>query len=132
MAASLLVIFAALSLLLAVIGIYGVMAYAVNQRTREIGLRIALGASPSGVLQMVVWQGLRLTILGVGVGLLVSFAVSFTASRLLATLLFNVSPTDVVTFVVVPLVLSVAAVIASYIPALRATRIDPMTALRYE
>jgi macrolide transport system ATP-binding/permease protein len=132
MAASLLVIFAALSLLLAVIGIYGVMAYAVNQRTREIGLRIALGASPGGVLQMVVWQGLRLTILGVGVGLLVSFAVSFTASRLLATVLFNVSPTDVVTFVVVPLVLSVAALVASYIPALRATRIDPMTALRYE
>jgi predicted permease len=132
MAASLLAIFAGLSLLLAVIGIYGVMAYAVNQRTREIGLRIALGASPSGVLRMVVWQGLRLTILGVGVGLLVSLAVSFAASRLLATLLINVSPTDVVTFVVVPLVLSVAALVASYIPALRATRIDPMTALRYE
>jgi putative ABC transport system permease protein len=128
MGASLLLIFAALSLVLAVVGIYGVMAYAVNQRTREIGIRMALGADRSAVLRMVVLQALRLTLLGVAVGL----AAAFAASRLIANLLINVSPTDVVTFVAVPVVLSLAALAASYIPARRATRIDPMIALRYE
>jgi predicted permease len=128
MAASLLLVFAGLSLLLAVIGIYGVMAYAVHQRTREIGIRMALGASRADVLRMIVVQGLRLTVIGIVVGL----AVSFAASRLIATLLINVSPTDVVTFVLVPIVLGAAALGASYLPALRATRIDPMVALRYE
>jgi putative ABC transport system permease protein len=128
MAASLLLVFAGLSLLLAVIGIYGVMAYAVHQRTREIGIRMALGASRADVLRMIVVQGLRLTVIGIVVGL----GVSFAASRLIATLLINVSPTDVVTFVLVPIVLGAAALGASYLPALRATRIDPMVALRYE
>jgi putative ABC transport system permease protein len=128
MGASLLLIFAALSLLLAVIGIYGVMAYLVNQRTREIGIRMALGASRSEVQRMIVMQGLRLTLIGVVVGLAVSFAVS----RLITTMLINVSPTDVVTFIAVPIVLSTAALIASALPARRATRIDPMIALRYE
>ena len=128
MAASLLLVFAGLSLLLAVIGIYGVMAYAVNQRTREIGIRMALGASRGEVLRMVVLHGLRLTVSGVVVGLAVSLAVS----RLVTSLLISVSPTDLVTFLVVPVILSAAALGASYLPALRATRIDPMVALRYE
>ncbi|HEY7284684.1 MAG TPA: ABC transporter permease [Vicinamibacterales bacterium] len=132
MAASLLAIFAGLSLLLAVIGIYGVMAYAVNQRTREIGIRMALGASRKEVLTMVVLQGLRLTIIGVAVGLGFSLIVTRLVSSALGNLLINVSPTDVLTFVVVPIVLTAAALGASYVPALRATRIDPMVALRYE
>jgi putative ABC transport system permease protein len=132
MAASLLLIFAALSLILAVIGIYGVMAYAVNQRTREIGIRMALGAGRSEVLRMVVLHGLRLTVLGVTVGLGAAVAGTRLVSAALGNLLVNVNPTDVATLVVVPLVLSAAALGASYIPALRATRIDPMVALRYE
>ena len=111
-----------------VIGIYGVMAYAVSQRTRELGIRMALGASRGDVLRLVVVQGLRLTLMGVAFGLVASFAVT----RLIASLLYSVSPTDVVTFTVVPLLLAVAALAASYLPALRATRIDPMTALRYD
>ncbi len=128
MGASLLAIFAGLSLLLAVIGIYGVMAYSVSQRTRELGIRMALGASRHDVIRMVIWQGLRLTMLGVGVGLVASFF----ATRLVATMLFNVSATDATTFVAVPVVLALAALGASYLPARRATRIDPMVALRYE
>jgi len=128
MGASLLAVFAGLSLVLAVIGIYGVMAYSVNQRTRELGIRMALGASRRDVVRLVVVQGLRLTLVGVIVGL---FA-SFVASRLVASMLFSVSPTDAVTFAVVPLLLASAALGASYIPARRATRIDPMVALRYE
>jgi ABC-type antimicrobial peptide transport system permease subunit len=132
MAASLLLIFAGLSLVLAVIGIYGVMAYAVSQRTREIGIRMALGASRADVLRMVVLQGLRLTIIGVTVGLAVSLAATRLVSAALGNLLVNVNPTDLMTFIVVPFVLAAAALLASYVPALRATRIDPMTALRYE
>jgi len=128
MGAWLLAIFAGLSLVLAVIGIYGVMAYSVSQRTRELGIRMALGASRNDVVRLVVGQGLRLTIAGVLIGLGVSFAVS----RLVVSLLFNVSPTDIVTFSVVPAVLALAAIGATYLPALRATRIDPLLALRYE
>jgi ABC-type antimicrobial peptide transport system permease subunit len=128
MAASLLVVFAALSLVLSVIGIYGVMAYAVSQRTRELGIRMALGASRADVLRLVAAQGLRVTLIGVAFGLVASFA----ATRLIASLLYSVSPTDVVTFTVVPILLAIAALAASYLPALRATRIDPMTALRYD
>jgi putative ABC transport system permease protein len=105
-----------------------VMAYAVNQRTRELGIRMALGASRGEVLRLVVMHGIRLTLAGLVVGLMASLA----ASRLIVSLLFNVSPTDLVTFVVVPVVLAAAALAASYLPALRATRIDPMVALRYE
>jgi predicted permease len=128
MAASLLAVFAGLSLVLSVIGIYGVMAYAVSQRTRELGIRMALGASRADVLRLVVMQGLRLTVMGVAFGLAVSLAVT----RLIATLLYGVSPTDLITFTIVPLLLASAALLASYLPALRATRIDPMVALRYE
>src|SRR5882672_1538856 len=128
MGASLLAVFAGLSLVLAVIGIYGVMAYSVSQRRRELGIRMALGASRADVLRLVVLQGLRLTMMGVACGLVASFA----ASRLIASMLFDVSPTDVVTFVAVPALLALAALGASYLPARRATRIDPMVALRYE
>ena len=128
MAAWLLAVFAGLSLVLSVIGIYGVMAYAVSQRTRELGIRMALGASRADVVRLVVAQGLRLTLMGVAFGLVASFAVT----RLIVSLLYSVSPTDIVTFTVVPLLLAVAALAASYLPALRATRIDPMTALRYD
>jgi predicted permease len=128
MGASLLAVFAGLSLVLAVIGIYGVMAYSVSQRRRELGIRMALGASRADVLRLVVGQGLRLTLMGVAFGLVASFA----ASRLIATMLFDVSPTDVVTFVAVPALLALAALGASYLPAQRATRIDPMVALRDE
>jgi predicted permease len=128
MGASLLAVFAGLSLVLSVIGIYGVMAYAVTQRTRELGIRMALGASRSEVLKLVVMQGLRVTLIGVAFGLAASLAVT----RLVASLLFDVSPTDLVTFTAVPVLLAAAALGASYLPALRATRIDPMVALRYE
>jgi putative ABC transport system permease protein len=132
MAAALLGVFASLSLVLAVIGIYGVMAYSVTQRTRELGIRMALGASRQDVVRLVVWQGLQLTAVGVAIGLVASLIVTRLATAALSNLLFNVSATDVVTFVVVPSVLALAALGASYIPALRATRIDPMVALRYE
>jgi len=128
MGAWLLAVFAGLSLVLAVLGIYAVMAYAVSQRTRELGIRMALGASRADVVRLVVLHGLRLTIAGVAVGLAVSFAIT----RLIVGLLFDVSPTDIVTFSVVPAVLAIAALGASYVPALRATRIDPLIALRYE
>ena len=128
MGASLLAVFAGLSLVLAVIGIYGVMAYSVSQRRRELGIRMALGASRADVLRLVVLQGLRLTMMGVACGLVASLA----ATRLIASMLFDVSPTDVVTFVAVPSLLALAALGASYVPARRATRIDPMVALRDE
>jgi predicted permease len=128
MGAWLLAVFAGLSLVLAVIGIYGVMAYTVSQRTKELGIRMALGASRNDVLRLVVLQGLRLTIAGVIAGLGTSLAVT----RLVASLLFNVSPTDLLTFIAVPTLLASAALGASYLPALRATRIDPVIALRYE
>jgi predicted permease len=128
MGASLLAVFAGLSLVLAVIGIYGVMAYSVSQRTRELGIRMALGANRGDVVRLVVLQGLKLTIAGVLVGLAVSLAVT----RLIVNMLFGVSPTDILTFSVVPAVLALAALGASYLPALRATRIDPLVALRSE
>jgi putative ABC transport system permease protein len=121
-------VFAGLALVLAAVGIYGVMSYSVAQRTREIGIRMALGAQRSDVLKMTVGQGLRLVFTGVAIGL----AAAFVLTRVMATLLFGVSPTDPLTFVSISIVLIGVAVLASYIPALRATRVDPMFALRYE
>jgi putative ABC transport system permease protein len=121
-------IFAGLALLLAAVGIYGVMTYSVAQRTREIGIRIALGAQRSDVLKMTVGQGLRLVFTGVAIGL----AAAFVLTRVMSTLLFGVTPTDALTFFSVSIVLVSVAVLASYIPAVRATRVDPMFALRYE
>jgi putative ABC transport system permease protein len=120
--------FAGLALLLAAIGIFGVMSYSVAQRTHEIGIRVALGAQRDQVLRLVVGQGLFLALIGTAAGLVGAFALT----RYLRTLLFNVSPTDWVTFTVVPVILCVVALAASYFPARRAMQVDPMQALRYE
>jgi putative ABC transport system permease protein len=120
--------FAALGLVLASVGIYGVVSHSVSQRTHEIGVRMALGAERSDVLRIVVGQGIRSVLIGTGIGV----AVSFGLTRFLQTMLFGVKPTDPVTFVAVSLVLLVVACLACYIPARRASRVHPMVALRYE
>jgi putative ABC transport system permease protein len=121
-------VFAALALLLSVVGVYGVLAYAVRQRTREIGIRVALGAQRDQVLRGVLWQGMRI-VLG---GLVVGLGGAFAATRLMASQLYDVEPTDPLTFALVAVTLGGAALVASLLPSLRATRVDPMAALRYE
>ena len=120
--------FAALALLMAAIGLYGIISYSVSQRVQEIGIRMALGAQRSDVLRMVLWQGFKLALAGIVLGLIASFILS----RVLASLLFNVSATDLLTFMSVSGLLTLIALLACYIPARRATKIDPMIALRYE
>jgi putative ABC transport system permease protein len=124
----LLELFSTVALVLAAIGIYGVISYSVAQRTRDIGIRMALGASPGNILQNILGLGLWLTGAGLGLGLIGAFAVT----RVLSSLLYGVQSTDAVTFSAVSLVLAVVALTASYLPARRAMRVDPMVALRYE
>jgi ABC-type antimicrobial peptide transport system permease subunit len=118
--------FAAVGLLLACIGLYGTMAYLVAQRTREIGIRLALGGRPSRVLTGVMTEGLVMTLTGLGLGL----AAALALSRVLQDLVFSIRPTDPLTFVAIAALLLVVAVVASYVPARRAMRVDPITVLR--
>jgi predicted permease len=131
MAADLLGAMGALAMLLAAIGLYGVMAYAVSQRTQEMGIRLALGASPGSLLGMVVRQGMRLAAIGLAIGLAIALG-AFGSIGAMRSLLPGISPLDPITFIAVPIVLGAIALLAAWIPARRAGRVDPLVALRYE
>jgi predicted permease len=126
--AGLLAVFGALALLLAIVGVYGVLSYSVSQQTREIGIRMAMGARTASVLSLVVRQGMRLALVGLALGLVIAFA----GMRMLSSLLFGVSAHDPVTFAGVSLILAAAAILGCYVPARRAAKINPISALRYE
>jgi putative ABC transport system permease protein len=124
----LLSLFGGMSLLIAVVGVYGVLSYSVNQQTREIGIRMAMGAQSGRILRLVVSQGMRLAIVGLVLGTLIALA----STRVLSSLLFGVSAHDPLIFGGVSLILATAAIMACYIPARRATKVDPIIALRDE
>jgi putative ABC transport system permease protein len=126
--ATLLTLFALVALLVAAVGIYGVLSYGVTERTREMGIRLAHGAQPRDLFKLVVGQGMLLTVIGLAIGV----GASFVLTRLIQRLLYGVSATDPLTFVMVPLLLAAVALLACWMPARRATRMDPLAALRYE
>jgi putative ABC transport system permease protein len=125
---TLLSLFAGIALVLAIVGIYGVMSYSVTQRTHEIGIRMAVGARPRDVFKMILGHGMKLALIGVGLGLLLALAVT----RFMVTMLFGVEPTDAATFGAIPLILSTVALLACYLPGRRATKVEPTISLRYE
>jgi ABC-type antimicrobial peptide transport system permease subunit len=123
-----LTVFGASGLLLAAVGIYGLMAFSVEQRTQELGIRMAMGAQASHLRNMVLGQGMVLTVIGVAIGIVAAFWLT----RFLTSFLFGVKAWDPLAFVLTPLLLSIVALAATWIPAARATKVDPMTALRFE
>jgi putative ABC transport system permease protein len=125
---TLLAIFAAVALILTIVGLYGVMSYAVAQRTNEIGIRMALGARIASILGLVFKQAIVLVLIGEAIGL----AGAFALTRIISSLLFGVTPTDLTTYVAVALILGAVALLATLLPARRATKVDPLVALRYE
>jgi putative ABC transport system permease protein len=128
----LMTVFAGLALVLAVVGVYGVMAYNVEQRTRELGIRVALGARPAAVRRLVLYQGMFLVGIGVAGGLAGAVALNAALSRVFSQVLFETRALDPLTFILVAAIILVTAALACFIPALRATRVDPMVALRSE
>ena len=128
MAASFSLAFGVVAILLSAVGLYSVMAYVVSQRTREVGIRMALGANRTDVLKMITRQGMRLA----AVGLVLGFLLALALAQVLSSLLIGISGYDVTTFVVVPTLLAAVALVACYLPARRATKVDPLIALRYE
>ena len=128
MAASLSLAFGLVALLLSAVGLYSVMAYVVSQRTREVGIRMALGAQGSDVLRMITWHGMTLAAIGVGIGLILALALA----RVLSSMLIGISVYDLTIFLSVPALLALVAFVACFFPARRATKVDPLVALRYE